>query len=83
MQKNKSKLEALTAKEIETITKKSRRSKDVPLVVSKATPIVLDEELNAKVEVLSSVQGVKPDAFVNKLLKGDIDRLWKKYKHTG
>jgi hypothetical protein len=83
MQKNKSKLEALTTKEIEIITKKSRRRKDVPLIVSKATPIVLDEELNAKVEVLSSVQGVKPNAFVNKLLKGDIDRLWKKYKHTG
>jgi hypothetical protein len=41
------------------------------------------ETMNAKIEVLSSAQGVKPSVFVNQLLKEDIDRLWKKFRQTG
>lgn len=76
----KSKLEKLTAKEIEAITRKTRRKSNVPLVVSKATQISLDERLNAKVEVLSNAQGVPAKKFVTTLLREDIDRLWKIYK---
>ncbi len=76
----KSKLEKLTPKEIEAITRKTRRKSNVPLVVSKPTQISLNEELNAKIEVLSTAQGVPAKKFVTALLKEDIDRLWKLYK---
>jgi hypothetical protein len=76
----KSKLEKLTSKEIEAITKKTMKNKSVPLVVSRPTQISLNMELTAKVEVLSSAQGVPAEKFVNELLKDDLDRLWKKFK---
>ncbi len=78
----KSKLEKLTAKEIESITRKTMRNKRVPLVVSKPTQVSLDERISAKVEVLSSAEGVSTDKFVNKLLKDDVERLWKKYRRA-
>ena len=34
----------------------------------------------AKVEVLSSAEGVPTETFVNKLLKENVGRLWKKYR---
>ena len=76
----KSKLEKLTPKEIEAITQKTRRKNNVPLVVSKPAQISFNEELNAKIEVLSTAQGVPAKKFVTTLLKEDIDRLWKIYK---
>ena len=78
----KSKLGKLTSKEIEAITRKTRRKRNVPLVVSKTAQISLDEELNAKIEVLSTAQGVPVKKFVTTLLKEDIDRLWKIYKRA-
>ena len=76
----KSKLETLTAKEIEQITKKSLKNKKVPLVVSKPAKISLDEELNARIKVLSTAQGIPADAFIKNLLKEDVDRLWRVYR---
>ena len=78
----KSKLEKLSTKEIEMITRKIMRNKKVPLVVSKPAKISLDDKISAKVEVLSSAQGLSADRFVNKLLKEDVDRLWKKYRRA-
>ena len=76
----KSKLENLTAREIETITRKTMRKKNVPLVVSKSPQISLDKTTSAKVEVLSSALGVPTERFVNELLKENVNRLWKKYR---
>ena len=78
----KSKLEKLTAKEIETITRKTMQSRNVPLVVSNLAQICLDKKLSAKVEVLSSAQGVPTERVVNQLLKENVDRLWKKYRRA-
>ena len=78
----KSKLEKLTAKDIESITQKTMRRKNVPLVVSKPAQISLDKKISGKVEVLSAAEGVPTEKFVNKLLKDDVDRLWKKYKRA-
>ncbi len=76
----KSKLEKLTAGEIEAITRKTRRKNNIPLLVSKPAQIFLDEELNSKLEVLSNAQGVATNKFVATLLKEDVDRLWKLYR---
>lgn len=76
----KSTLGKLSAKEIEAITRKTMRKSNVPLVVSKPAQIFLDEKISARVEVLSAVEGVPSDQFILKLLKDDIDRLWKKYR---
>ena len=78
----KSKLEKLTPQEIEAITRKSMRKKKVPLVVSKAPKISLDQKISAKVEVLSSAEGVPTEKFVNRLLQENVERLWKKYKNA-
>ncbi len=74
----KSKLEKLTASEIEIITRKSIRKKNVPLMISKTPRIALDGNLTHKIEVLSSAEGVSSDTLVNRLLKDDVNRLWKK-----
>ena len=79
----KSKLETLSPKDIETITRKTMRKKNVPLVISKTPRIALDENLTNKLEVLSSAEGVSSDTLVNRLLKEDVDRLWKKYRRVG
>jgi hypothetical protein len=79
----KSKLEKLTAGEIEAVTRKSMRKKKVPLVVSKPTQISLDKTISSKVEVLSAADGIPADKFVNRLLKEDINRLWKKFRRAG
>ena len=76
----KSKLEKLSANEIETITRKTMRNKKVPLVISKPAKISLDRTISAKVEVLSSAHGVPAEKFVNKLLKENVEKLWKKYR---
>lgn len=75
-----SKLEKLTAKEIEAITKKTRKNRKTPLVISRTPQVILDQDLNAKIEVLSAAQGVSSDKFVQELLKEDVDRLWRVYK---
>ena len=76
----KSKLEKLTAKEIDLITQKAGKKKIVPLLVSKPTQFSLDEELDSKIKVLSISQGVPAYKFVLNLLREDVDRLWKVYK---
>ena len=83
MNARKSKLEQLTAQQIEKITQKAEKQKNVPLIASRQVNMRLDGETLERAKKLSLTQKVPYTTFLTRLLKEDIDRLWKVYKKTG
>ncbi len=76
----KSALGKLTPQDIATIKAKTTRKSPALLVAAKPVQISLNENLNAKIAVLSAAQDMPAEKFVEILLKEDIDRLWKLYQ---
>lgn len=83
MRTRKSKLESLTAKQIENITQQANRKKGVPLVVSTQVNMRLDPVTLEKVKKLAEAKGVPYTTYLASLLKEDIDRLWSVFDKTG
>jgi predicted DNA binding CopG/RHH family protein len=80
MKMKKSKLETLTKKQIENITEKVERRSDVPLVSSKQVNMRVNDELLERIKLLANAQGLPFTTFLGRLIREDIDRLWKVYK---
>ena len=78
----KSKLEELTAKQIEEITQAADKRKNVPLVRSKQVNMRLDSDHLERGKLLAAAEGVPYTTFLTRLLKEDIDRIWRVFKRA-
>lgn len=78
-----SKLEKLTTKDIEEITAKAEKQKDVPLIKSSQVNMRLDEDTIHRAKKLAESQGIPYTTFLTRLLKEDIERLWGVFGKTG
>ena len=78
----KSKLERLTSSQIEGITRAANKRTDVPLVRSKQVNMRLDAEHLERGKLLAAAEGVPYTSFLTRLLREDIDRLWRVYKRV-
>ncbi len=76
MTARKTKLESLTADQIEKITAAASRKKKVPLIASRQVNMRLDSVTIEKVKKLAEAQGMQYTTFLARLLKEDIERLW-------
>lgn len=74
--KKKSKVESLTSKQIEEITNKAEKRKNVPLVKSGQINMRVSEDLLRKAKRLARAQKMPYTTFLGKLLREDIERLW-------
>ena len=83
MRTRKTKLENLTAAQIESITSAANRRRGVPLLASRQVNMRLDPDTLEKVKKLAAVQGVPYTTFLARLLKEDIERLWDVFDKTG
>ena len=83
MKKRKSQLERLTSEQIEEITSHAERRRDVPRITSQQVNMRLDGETLVRARKLAQTQGVPYTTYLTRLLKEDIDRLWKVFKKTG
>jgi predicted DNA binding CopG/RHH family protein len=75
-----SKLEKLSSREIEDITRAANKRKNVPLVRSKQVNMRLDGHHLEQGKLLAAAQGIPYTTFLTRLLREDIDRLWKVFK---
>ena len=75
-----SKLESLSRKQIEEVTKKAEDRKNVPLVKSHQVNMRLKSETLEKAKKLAMAQGVPYTSFLTRLLNEDIERLWGVFK---
>ena len=82
MKTKKTKLEALTKKQIENITKRAEKRSDIPVVSSKQVNMRINGELLERIKLLAAAQGLPFTTFLGKLLKEDVDRLWKVFKQA-
>lgn len=80
MKKATSKLGQLTAKQIEEITRAADNRNDVPLVRSKQVNMRLDSRHLEQSKLLAEAEGVPYTSFLTRLLREDIDRLWRVFK---
>ncbi|MCB0342020.1 MAG: hypothetical protein H6626_04230 [Pseudobdellovibrionaceae bacterium] len=78
--KTKSKLESLTKKQIAEIERSAEQRTDIPLLKSTQVNMRLQSDTLLKAKKLAEAQGVPYTSFLKKLLKEDIDRLWKVFK---
>ena len=78
----KSRLEALTSRQIEEITRAAKKRSDVPLVRSKQVNMRLDTEHLERGKLLAAAQGIPHTTFLTRLLREDIDRMWRVFKRT-
>lgn len=76
----KSKLTKLTTKDIDAITLKASKRKDVPLIKSEQVNMRIDPIYLERAKELASRCGEKYTTFIMNLLVEDIDRLWAVYK---
>ena len=76
----KSKLESLSSKQIEEITRAAEKRKDIPLVRSKQVNMRLDTESLERSKALAAAEGVPYTTFLTRLLREDIDRIWRAFK---
>ncbi len=81
MKTRKSRLEQLTAKEIEAITAHAEKNKNVPLVATQQVNMRLRTETLRRIKALASVRGIPYTTFLSRLLQEDIDRLWSVFKN--
>lgn len=82
MKKTTSKLERLSADDIDEITRAADKRTDVPLVKSKQINMRLDSQHLEQSKLLAEVEGVPYTTFLTRLLREDIDRLWRVFKHA-
>ncbi|MDZ4678419.1 MAG: hypothetical protein SGI74_13030 [Oligoflexia bacterium] len=80
MKTKKSKLETLSKKQIENITEKVEKRSDIPLVSSKQVNMRVNSELLQRIKLLAAAQRLPFTTFLGKLIKEDVDRLWKVFK---
>lgn len=78
----KPKLETLTSKQIEEITRAADKRKNVPLVRSKQVNMRLDTEHLEQGKLLADAEGVPYTTFLTRLLREDIDRIWRVFKRN-
>jgi predicted DNA binding CopG/RHH family protein len=83
MKARKSRLERLTADQIEEITALAENAKHVPRVTSQQVNMRLDGETLMRAKKLAVAQGVPYTSYLTRLLKEDIERLWQVFKKTG
>ena len=83
MKERKSQLERLTAHQIDEITTRAEKARNVPQVTSQQVNMRLDGETLARAKKLAVAQGVAYTSYLTRLLKEDIDRLWQVFKKTG
>jgi hypothetical protein len=76
----KSKLSKLTSKDIDAITLKASRRKDVPLIKSEQVNMRIDPVHLQRIKELASKCGEKYTTFIMNLIIDDINRLWAVYK---
>jgi predicted DNA binding CopG/RHH family protein len=79
-QRNVSKLEKLSKKQIEEMTQKAGDRGDIPLVKSQQVNMRLKNDTLEKAKELAAAQGVPYTSFLTRLLKEDIERLWGVFK---
>lgn len=79
----KSHLEKLTTKQIEKITAKAERNRNVPRVISQQVNMRLDGKTLQRAKELAQAQGIAYTTFLTRLLREDIDRLWDVFRKTG
>jgi predicted DNA binding CopG/RHH family protein len=77
----KSILEKLSPQEIESITKKIAKKKDIPLVKSKQINMRLSPDIMARAKKLALLEGRPVTSYLASLLKQDIERLWPTVKN--
>jgi predicted DNA binding CopG/RHH family protein len=82
MKKTKSVLETLSAQDIEEITKKAARNKNVPLIKSSQINMRLDSEDLNRAQTLAKLQGLPYTTFLTQLIREDVGRLWNIYKRA-
>ncbi len=80
MKEVKSKLEQLSNNQIEKITAIVEKNRSVRLISSRQVNMRLDNETLSRAQQLASAQGVAYTSFLTRLLKEDIERLWKVFK---
>ena len=76
----KSKLIKLTTKDIDAITLRASKRKDVPLIKSEQVNMRIDPVHLQRIKKLASRCGEKYTTFIMNLLVEDINRLWAIYK---
>lgn len=79
----KSHLEKLTTKQIEKITAKAERKRNVPRVISQQVNMRLDGKTLQRAKELAQAQGIAYTTFLTRLLREDIDRLWDVFRKVG
>ena len=85
MKVRKTKLESLTSAQIEKITAKASKKKQVPLVISNQVNMRLDPGTIEKVKRLAQAQGVPYTTFLARLLKEvikDLPRFLVSFKNS-
>lgn len=83
MKERKSQLERLTPHQIEEITARAEKARNVPQVTSRQVNMRLDGETLMRVKKLAVAQGVPYTSYLTRLLKEDIERLWQVFKKAG
>ena len=79
MKSKKSILEKLSSKEIEEITSKVEKKKNIHLVKSQQVNMRLDGDSLKKAQVLAKLQGLPYTTFLTQLISEDLERLWNVY----
>ena len=79
----KSILDSLSVQEIESITKKISKKKNIRLVSSKQVNMRLSPEIMARAKKIALIEGKPVTSFLASLLREDIDRLWSLLSKTG
>lgn len=83
MKGKKSYLEQLSETQIEEITSRAEKRRNVPRIASQQVNMRLDGETLGRAKKLAQTQGVPYTTYLTHLLKEDINRLWKVFKKTG
>ena len=75
-----SRLEKISKKQIEEITKATESRADIPLVKSQQINMRLKSDTLEKAKKLAASQGIPYTSFLTLLLREDIERLWSVFK---
>jgi predicted DNA binding CopG/RHH family protein len=77
---SRSRVEKLSALQIEEMTDKAERRKNIPLVKSQQVNMRIRGDTLAKAKKLAAAQGLPYTSYLARLLKEDIERLWGVFK---
>lgn len=82
MKSPKGKLEQLSTEQIDTITRTAEKKRNVPLVRSRQVNMRLDSEHLERTKRLAAAEGVPYTSFLARLIREDIDRLWRVFQKS-